>query len=355
MVSSYQLRVPPSSGRDAGRDAGREGERPRGRTVGRTGGRFRDDDRYYEQLVRTVERALETGFVPGGQYTALLVDEAHDFEDAWLRMAVRLVDPATNSLLVLYDDAQSIYQKKRRKFNFASVGIEARGRTSILRLNYRNTAEVLALAVHCAQSLLEGGDDADGTRDDDAIPLVQPATAGRRGALPVLVQAKDEREEAELLAERIERAHAAGMPLEDIAVLCRAKYLMKPIEAALARRRLPLQSMNEIAFRRFDWQRPCVKLLTMHSAKGLEFPLVFVAGLQALPMRDETPEEAARLLYVAMTRATHELVLSAHGAHWAHGAVGAHAAHGANATSPVVQRVRDALAQVARRFAGQAG
>jgi superfamily I DNA/RNA helicase len=284
----------------------------------------------YRVLVETVERSLQTGFVPGGQYTALLVDEAHDFEDAWLRMAVRLVRPDSNSLLVLYDDAQSIYQKKRRKFNFASVGIEARGRTSILKMNYRNTAEVLAVAVHCAQSLLQGAGE---SRDEDEIPLVQPASAGRRGALPVLLQARNAREEAEWIAERIEAARAAGVPLGDVAVLCRAKVLMQPIEQALSRRRLPLQSMNAQAFRRFDWQQPSVRLLTMHSAKGLEFPLVIVAGLQALPMRDESLEDAARLLYVAMTRATHELVLSAHGA------------------SPIVSRVKASLADVGCRFA----
>jgi superfamily I DNA/RNA helicase len=302
VVSSYQLSVPPAT----------------------------DMNERYRVMVGTVERALQTGFVPGGQYTALLVDEAHDFEDAWLRMAVQLVNPATNSLLVLYDDAQSIYQKKRRKFNFASVGIEARGRTSILKMNYRNTAEVLALAVHCAQSLLQGAGE---SRDEDEIPLVQPASAGRRGTLPVLLQARDEREEAELIAERIEAARTAGTPLGDVAVLCRAKYLMRPIEQALARRRLPVQSMNSQAFRRFDWRQPSVRLLTMHSAKGLEFPLVFVAGLQSLPMRDESLEDAARLLYVAMTRATHELVLAAHG------------------TSPIVARVKVSLADVARRFA----
>ncbi len=269
-----------------------------------------DTREYYRVLVQTVERALETRLVPDGQYTALLVDEAHDFEDAWLRMAGRLVNPATNSLLVLYDDAQSIYQKKRRTFNFASVGIEARGRTSILRLNYRNTAEVLALAVHCAHSLLEGAGDG---RGEDEIPLVQPASAGRRGAMPVLLQGRDDREEAELIAERIAAAHAVGMPLGDIGVLCRAKYLMRPIEQALGRRKVPVQSMNAQAFRRFDWSKPSVKLLTMHSAKGLEFPLVFVAGLQALPMKDESLEDAARLVYVAMTRATHELVLAACG------------------------------------------
>ncbi|MBL8289259.1 MAG: NERD domain-containing protein [Rubrivivax sp.] len=309
MVASYHLQVPPLP----------PGAPPAGR------------DERYARLVRTVERALETGFVPAGQYTALLVDEAHDFEEAWLRMAVRLVDPASNSLLVLYDDAQSIYQKARRRFSFASVGIEARGRTSILRMNYRNTAEVLALAMQCAQGVLEAGGAA--PREDGEIPLVQPASAGRRGPLPLLVQARDARDEATLIAERIERAQAEGRQLSDIAVLCRARYVMGPIQQALARRKIAVQSMNAGDFRRFDWRSPSVKLLTMHSAKGLEFPLVFVAGLQAMPMRGHDAQEEARLLYVAMTRATHELVLSAH------------------AESPAVARVREALLDVARRFA----
>jgi len=91
-----------------------------------------------------------------------------------------------------------------------------------------------------------------------------------------------------------------------------------------------------LAFRRFDWAAPSIKLVTMHSAKGLEFPLVFVAGLQALPWRDEPLDEAVRLLYVAMTRATRELVLSTHG------------------PSAVVQRVKAALAAVAQQFSASA-
>jgi Nuclease-related domain/AAA domain/UvrD-like helicase C-terminal domain len=287
-------------------------------------------DAYFAALADVVERSVQTGLVPGGQYTALMIDEAHDFEDAWLRMASRLVSPATNSLLVLYDDAQSIYRKRRRRFNFASVGIDARGRTSILKLNYRNTAEVLALAMRCASSLLAGAGEA---RGEDELQLIAPASAGRRGALPVLIDARDAHEEAELIAERIEAAHAAGAAYDDIAVLCRAKYLMQPIEQALARRRIPLQSMNAQAFKRIDWQRASVKLLTLHSAKGLEFAHVFVAGLQAMPMRDETLDDAVQLLYVAMTRATHVLVLSGHG------------------RSPIVERARESLAAVAREFA----
>jgi hypothetical protein len=284
---------------------------------------------YFAALAQAVDRAVGQGRVPGGQYLALLIDEAHDFEDAWLRIAGRMVNPASNSLLVLYDDAQSIYQGQRRKFNFASVGIEARGRTSILRMNYRNTAEVLSVAMHCAKTLLDG----DGLpRGDDDMPLVQPASAGRRGALPVLVQARHAGEEAELLAERVAAALAAGVAPDEVAILCRTKAMMQPIERALAQRRIPLQSMNALAFRRFDWSRPSVKLLTLHSAKGLEFTLVIVAGLQSLPLGDEPLEDAVRLLYVAMTRATRDLVLSAHG------------------PSPLVERVRDALAAVAQQF-----
>ncbi len=117
-----------------------------------------------------------------------------------------------------------------------------------------------------------------------------------------------------------------------MAVVCRAKVMMRAIEAALERRGLAYQSMNAPDFRHFDWKRKGVKLSTMHSAKGLEFRCVFVAGLQSLPMRDECLDDALRLLYVAMTRSTGELVLSAHG------------------PSGVVTRVRQALEQVLRQF-----
>ena len=286
-------------------------------------------DAYFNALAPLVERSVDNGRVPGGQYSALLIDEAHDFEDAWLRIASRMVSPTTQSLLVLYDDAQSIYQNKRRKFNFASVGIEARGRSSIMKLNYRNTAEVLALAMLCAQGLLS---EPGGPRLEDELPLVLPTSAGRRGPLPVFITAANAFEEAETLAERIQAAQAAGTVLSDVAVLCRAKFLMRPVEAALARRGIAFQSMNDSAYRHFDWRQASVKLLTMHSAKGLEFGLVFVAGLQALPMPGESLPEAMRLLYVALTRATRELVLSAHG------------------PSAVVQRVRQALDEVQRQF-----
>ncbi len=284
-------------------------------------------DAYYAALVASVNRAVATGLVPGGQYMALMIDEAHDFQDTWLQMAARMVTPATNSLLVLYDDAQSIYQKQRHKFNFASVGIQAQGRTSILKLNYRNTAEVLALAMHCAQSLL-----ADKPETEDSMQTVQPATAGRRGPMPLLLEAGNAREEAELIAERIAKAVAEGRAVNDIAVLFRTRSPMEGVAQALKRKGIAVQSMQGHGATAFDWDAPSVKFITLHSAKGLEFPLVFIAGLDTMPFMNEPMEEEVRLLYVGMTRATNELVLSSAG------------------TSAMVQRVKNSLEAVAHQF-----
>ena len=60
-----------------------------------------------------------------------------------------------------------------------------------------------------------------------------------------------------------------------------------------------------------------VKLMTIHAAKGLEFPVVFVGGLEetlfpnamSINTREELEEER-RLFYVAITRAKHKLYLS---------------------------------------------
>ena len=287
-----------------------------------------DDADAPARLAQAVIAAADAGRVPLGGHHAVLIDEAHDFEDGWLRLAAAMTDPAARRLLVLYDDAQSIYQRLRRRFSFTSVGIQARGRTSVLRLNYRNTAEVLGLALRFARGLLpERGRDREAGRDDedDRVTGVAPSSSGRRGPRPVLIRARSEHEEAELLAARIADAVVAGTPLGEIAVLCRTRAQMAPIAEALARRGLPLQSMGSAGFQHFDWSQAGIRLVTLHSAKGLEFAHVHVAGLQRLPWRYETLEDAVRLVYVAMTRATQSLVLSCCG------------------PSPVVERLQAAL------------
>lgn len=261
---------------------------------------------HFEALANSVIQAVEQGRIPRAQYAALMIDEAHDFEDAWLRLAPQLVDPGTRSLLVLYDDAQSIYRKPRRKFSFASVGIEARGRTSVLKVNYRNTAEVLSLATRTAGRLLAGQEPDDDTGSDIVHP--QPLAAGRSGPLPELLRAGSPREEAERVAQRIADALAEGATPADIGILARYNHLLDPIERALHHLGIPTQRLKGADGRR--WQPDSVKLTTLHASKGLEFHTVAIVGLQAVPDARNSEDEEWRLLYVAMTRATHRLVLA---------------------------------------------
>lgn len=61
----------------------------------------------------------------------------------------------------------------------------------------------------------------------------------------------------------------------------------------------------------------CVTMMTMHSAKGLEFPCVYVVGVEEgifpgerVRYNDEEVEEERRLCYVAMTRAKERLTMT---------------------------------------------
>jgi ATP-dependent exoDNAse (exonuclease V) beta subunit len=56
-----------------------------------------------------------------------------------------------------------------------------------------------------------------------------------------------------------------------------------------------------------------VKLLPFHSSKGLEYPIIVIPGAGLLPTPDKATEEDARLLYVAMTRATAQLIVTGTG------------------------------------------
>jgi superfamily I DNA/RNA helicase len=55
---------------------------------------------------------------------------------------------------------------------------------------------------------------------------------------------------------------------------------------------------------------PSIKLVTMHSSKGLEFSIIFIPGIGRMPDSNQSPQEEARLLYVGMTRSIDHLVMS---------------------------------------------
>lgn len=265
-------------------------------------------DAFFEACVDHVIRGVDRGLIPRGQYDAVLIDEGHDFKPEWFKLIVQMVNPDTKSLLVLYDDAQSIYQKERkRSFSFSSVGVQAKGRTTILKLNYRNTVEILSVARAFAAELLT----AHNTEDDEA-PTVQPMSTGRHGPKPLLVQLPSLQKEAEYLADKLSAANRTGTAWHDMALIYRRYGIGKVLAEVLQRRSIPFQ-WQQAKGRDYIPSHDSVKLITMHSSKGLEFPLVGIAGLGAPLKPEESAEDEARLLYVAMTRATHELIMTCDG------------------------------------------
>jgi superfamily I DNA/RNA helicase len=265
-------------------------------------------DAFMSEMVDRLIRAVDRQQIPGGQYYAVLVDEGHDFKPEWLKLVVQMVSPETRSLLLLYDDAQSIYERKHtRKFSLKSVGIQAvgKGRSTILRINYRNTRQILQLASLVAGDLLTPEE-----ADEDGIPLLQPMSCGRDGEQPIVISLPSVRDEAVKIAELLRSANQEGHAWGDMAVLCRARWIGDECAKVLTERGLPHHVRRPEG--NFDPAANTIKVMTMHASKGLEFPVVALAGVGQAP-RKSTPEEEARLFYVAATRATHKLFVTVSG------------------------------------------
>ena len=82
---------------------------------------------FFDRLVQGVIDAVDRDQIPRAQYGAVLIDEGHDFKPEWLKLVVQMVDPETDALLLLYDDGQSIYERRtKRKFSFKELGIRRR-------------------------------------------------------------------------------------------------------------------------------------------------------------------------------------------------------------------------------------
>ena len=264
--------------------------------------------RFFDTMVDHVIRAVHRHQIPSGQYQAVLIDEGHDFAPEWLKLVTQMVDPSTNSLLLLYDDAQSIYERSRKKtFSFKSLGVQAQGRTTILKINYRNTKQILQTASLIAADLLTAAD-----VDDDGIPLVQPISCGRDGAPPTILHLPNLRDEAWKISELLSEAHSSdGLAWNDMAILCRDHATMDACAHALRQRDLPHQVRHKSGDYRPERNR--ITVMTMHASKGLEFPLVAIPGVGQMPVAGADEREEARVFYVAATRATQRLVITVSG------------------------------------------
>lgn len=264
---------------------------------------------YFERQVAAVIAGVERGQIPQGQYGALLIDEGHDFEPEWLALVSQMVDPQTNSLLLLYDDAQSIYQRKTMRFSLASVGIQAPGRTTILRLNYRNSREILQFAYDFARDWF--------TQGDADIPLVEPEAAGHNGEAPALRRFLGLREEVSFCLRCVQHWHNNGVAWRDMGLLYPGGGAGTQMAKALQQAGVPFfwlaTSSNKKQYRP-DEDR--ISLMPIPSSKGLEFERVVVLDSTFIPRGRQaagvTLDEEARKLYVGLTRARSHLLVTYH-------------------------------------------
>ena len=249
-------------------------------------------------------------------YSAVVVDEAQDITMAallFLRALVNAPDPdkdRPNGMLILGDGAQRIYPGG---YTLRQAGIEVRGRTTVLSLNYRNTDEILNAAmavagdkhVHDIGEVFRRGD--------------EPADTSRRGPRPMMVKASRFDAQLDEIVRRIDEITRADKNIRpgDIAVLVPMNYLVNKVRDRIKRTRFGVQKLEKYNGRPND----LVKVGTFHRGKGLEFKVVFLPDLTKgrfprKPKRNQTVQEAAEerelqisQLFVAMTRARDILVL----------------------------------------------
>jgi superfamily I DNA/RNA helicase len=262
----------------------------------------------YDAVIETLIHEVAKGNIPRNQYGAVLIDEGHDFKQEWLRLVVDMVDSETNSLLLLYDSTQSIYKRSAGLgFTLKDVGIEAQGRSTILKLNYRNTEEILKFAFDFVDDYIKPTDGGEG-----GVPVIEPDTAGRHGRLPAIESFDSFEEEAKRIASVFAKLHASrDLAWSGMCVLYCHNWMGKAVSDAMRAANIPFTWLRDAASKRqFNAAEDTVKLVTMHSSKGLEFPTVATCGVGSLGADEERVEDDAKLLYVAMTRATQNLLVT---------------------------------------------
>lgn len=266
------------------------------------------NDALYDRQVAAVIASVESGRVPRAQYAAILIDEGHDFEPEWFKLIVQMLDPETDSLLLVYDDVQGIYKRKRPK-TWASVGINVPGRRStILKMNYRNTAEALDVAYRFVADYLDEG------KATEETPIIRPESGLRHGTLPTLIRFDDIDAEINHIAAWLKKFATEGIAYRTMAILCRFRNQQEKFAAMLRKQGVPASVVAYAEAPETSQQQSedAVQVLTMHASKGLEFYCVAIPDLGSMPSAKQPEAEEGRILYVAMTRATDELLLTHH-------------------------------------------
>lgn len=248
-------------------------------------------------------------------YQSVVVDEAQDMGPAAFKLLRAIVPAGKNDMLIVGDPHQRIYG---RKVVLGRCGVEIRGRSRKLRINYRTTDETRRWAT----AVLAGipTDDLDGGKDS-----LQDYRSLMHGEMPQIHGFSNLQQEIDFIETYLKDIEDAEAPLSSVCLMVRTKHLAK-----LYAQHLEKASIKVRRIKRSEIDNPSlpgVRIATMHRVKGLQFEHVILAGIT----RDDLPlsyvieaasDTAARkafllsercLLHVAATRAKSSVTITYHG------------------------------------------
>lgn len=248
-------------------------------------------------------------------YTSIVIDEGQDLSMSAYRLFRALAGPEhINDLFIVGDTHQRIYKNKAI---LSKCGINIRGRSSYLKLNYRTTEEVRKYAF----SILKGisFDDLDDKYDEK-----EACQSLTHGTIPQISNFRTAKEEVNFIVTEIKRLINDGVNIKDICIVARTHRLLDDYIAQFTNEDIRSYEIkrNRIEDRSFEG----IRVATMHRVKGLEFQHIFVVAVNKniIPLKSaidqvdqvsvaEAISSEKCLLYVALTRAQKSAYITSYG------------------------------------------
>ena len=238
-----------------------------------------------------------------------VVDEAQDVNVAQLRFLAALGAGQPNSLFFAGDLGQRIFQQP---FSWKSLGVDVRGRSHILRINYRTSHQIRTQADQLLGLELS---------DVDGITEERVGTVSIfNGPLPAIRLLDSQADEAQAVGAWLLERLGEGVRPDEIAVFVRSDAELDRARVAIEQAGLSFKVLDE----KVETITGYVTISTMHLAKGLEFRVVVVMACddEIIPLQErietvtddtdlqEVYNTERHLLYVACTRARDHLLIT---------------------------------------------
>ena len=241
-----------------------------------------------------------------------VVDEAQDVSIAELRCLAAMAGGTPNGLFFAGDTGQRIFQQP---FSWKSVGVDVRGRSSGLKVNYRTSHQIRMQADRLLNPEIS---DVDGNVEDR-----RGTVSVFNGPAPQIVESATEAEEQSVVAGWLKKRIEEGLRPDEMVIFVRSTAQLPRAELAAGLVKLPCKALGM----HMETTMGSLTVCTMHLAKGLEFraAAVMACDEDVLPLQErmETATDQSevediynterQLLYVACTRARDCLLLTSAG------------------------------------------